>query len=187
MFSQRLETPIRSRLLHIDCIILNSTSADTAGETIIATTVYTWLSFRTRQGLPRASTIYYSTQKRDILPSINLYNPSPPGPDSTRAHTPTTTYPEMRVSTRHPSTHSHAPIHISHHILPSPKLPTPRPPFPRDPSPQLIVHTGERHGVVRVGVRHLCTHGAVRDVYLAHGQSTTWSEIRGVRTIRGRW
>lgn len=32
-----------------------------------------------------------------------------------------------------------------------------------------------------------CTHGAVRDVYLAHDQSTTRSEIWGIRTIRGWW
>ena len=155
MFAQGLATPTRSRLLHTDRIVLNSTSADTARETIIATTIYTWLSFRMRTGLPGASTIYYSTQKRDISPSINLHNPSPPDPDSTRAHTPTTTYPETRVSTRHASTRSHAPIHISRHVLPSPKPPAPRPPFPRDPSPQFIVHPEKRHRVVQVGVRHL--------------------------------
>ena len=187
MFSRGLATPTSSRLLHT----VNSTSADTAGETIMTPRVYTWLSFRTRTGLPRASTIYYSTQKRDILPSINLHNPSPPDPDSTRAHTPTTTYPETRVSTRHPSTRSHAPIHISRHVLPSPKPPTPRPPFLRDPSPQLIVHTEKRYGVVQVGVRHLdrdVIHPR-RDARCVPSARSEYDLVRdrGVRTIRGRW
>ena len=98
-------------------------------------------------------------KKRDFFltspTQINRRNPSSPDPYSSRAHTPTTTYPP-RVSTE--STvrpDSYAPIQVRRHVRPPPKLPTPCLSRPCDPLTQGIVHTEKRHRVVQICIRDL--------------------------------